>query len=101
MSELPPAEPSNPTCGACVASLVFGDDAYECEGCLLWFDNNLNAMRDEDEPVCGHACSNTWHEPGKINLDYTYQCGTCQLTQGHTAEHWTGCVPVKIGAAHV
>lgn len=98
--QLPPAEVSYPTCGACTADTDHDGYSFSCYGCGLGFDtDDLTAFRLEpDLPVCGSPCSNSWHAPRAIRADISHACGTCLLTKGHAADHYTACQPVEIEA---
>ena len=88
------AEWSTPRCGACGGDTsYYNGGGWTCDDCLLVFsDATLDAERlDPDSPICGKPCDNWWHGAGRIRPDRSYECGTCQLSEGHTSDCWTGC----------
>lgn len=97
MSALPNAVPQNPACGACGIETRWHVLGYQCEECLLVFDDVNSDLAasflNPDAEPCGVACDNYWHGDHKIKQGHGYDCGTCQLPSGHTSMHWTGCEP--------
>jgi hypothetical protein len=96
MSNLPPAEPQNPSCGACGAETDFDGDSFVCQECQLSFDpNDLTAeYLDPETAPCSYACDNFWHLPGQATV-HGFDCEPCALPAGHTSLHWTACEAVR------
>ena len=94
---LPDAQPQSPSCGACHGETRFEDQPI-CDECLLAFDPiTLTAEFLDPEAIsCSVPCDNPWHDDHKIRPGWGYHCHPCQLPNGHTSEHWTGCDPVKV-----
>lgn len=74
MSALPNAVPQNPACGACGIETRWHVLGYQCEECLLVFDDVNSDLAasflNPDAEPCGVACDNYWHG------DHKDQAGT-------------------------
>jgi len=97
---LPSCSYNYPSCGSCYGDLRYEDTSFYCEECQLDYgdgdDETQATFIDPEAKPCGKPCSNYWHGDHKLGKGYGYECGKCELPEGHTSECWTQCTPIRL-----